>query len=201
MKKNIIFIQLGLLFIGIVLVFFFYFYPNMKASKLKEKTIQKEIAGNETDTIIKNEFTNVIYKGENAGNIFTIHADKAEIRKDADLIYMKNMFVTIVLGDEDWIIECEVGTYDKTTYDITCSKNMKAASSDGHTTIYSQNLNFIADEFATIYNKVSIIDKEGFELQSDRIFYDFESKIYKVNMFNTDEDVKIKLIKWKNYSE
>jgi len=195
MRKNIIFIQLGLLFIGIVLVFSFYLYPNMKANKLKEKTIQKEIAGNETDTIIKNEFTNVIYKGENTGNVFTIHADKAEIRKDADLIYMKNMLVTIVLGDEDWIIECEVGTYDKTTYDITCSKNMKASSSDGYTTIYSQNLDFVADEFATIYNKVSIIDKEGFEVQSDRIFYDFESKIYKVNMFNTDEDVKIKLIK------
>ena len=76
-----------------------------------------------------------------------------------------------------------------------CSKNMKASSSDGKTTIYSQNLDFIADESAAIYNKVSIIDKEGFELQSDRIFYDFESKIYKVNMFNADENVKIKIIK------
>ena len=167
----------------------------MKANKLKEKTIQKEIAGNETDTIIKNEFTNVIYKGENKKNVFTIHAGKAEIRKDVDLVYMKNMFVTIFFGDEDWIIECEVGTYDKVTYDITCSQNMKAYSSDGKITIYGQNLDFIADETATIYNKVSIIDKEGFELQSDRIFYDFESKIYKVNMFNADENVKIKLIK------
>ena len=195
MKKNIIFIQLGLLFIGIVLVFSFYFYPNMKVSKLKEKTIQKEIVGNETDANIKNEFTNVIYKGKNTGNVFTILADKAEIRKDTDLIYMKNMFVTVVLGDGDLIIQCEVGTYNKTTYDITCSKNMKASSSDDNTTIYSQNLDFIADESATIYNKVSIVDKEGFELQSDRIFYDFESKIYKVNMFNADENVKIKLIK------
>ena len=194
MKKNIIFIQLGLLFIGIVLVFFFYFYPNMKASKLKEKTIQKEIAGNETDTIIKNEFTNVIYKGENAGNIFTIHADKAEIRKDADLIYMKNMFVTIVLGDEDWIIECEVGTYDKTTYDITCSKNMKAASSDGHTTIYSQNLDLINDETATIYNNVVIIDENKSSLYADKVNYDFENKLYHISMFDQNKSIKMKLI-------
>ena len=105
------------------------------------------------------------------------------------------MFITISFGNGEWIIECEVGTYDKVTYDIMCSKNMRASSSDGKTTIYSQNLNFIADEFATIYNKVSIVDEEGFELQSDRVFYDFESKIYKVDMFNTDENVKIKLIK------
>ena len=195
MKINTKFIQLGLVSIGIVLVFSFYFYPNMKANKLKEKTIQKEIAKNEIDTNIKNEFTNIIYKGENAGNIFTILAEKAEIRKDVNLIYMRNMLITIFFGDEEWIIECEVGTYDKVNYDIMCSKNMKASSSDGKTTIYSQNLDFTADESATIYNKVSIIDKEGFELQSDRIFYDFESKIYKVNMFNADENVKIKIIK------
>ena len=195
MKINTKFIQLGLVSIGIVLVFSFYFYPNMKANKLKEKTIQKEIAKNEIDTNIKNEFTNIIYKGENAGNIFTILADKAEIRKDVNLIYMKNMLITIFFGDEEWIIECEVGTYDEVNHDIMCSKNMKASSSDGKTTIYSQNLDFTADESATIYNKVSIIDKEGFELQSDRIFYDFESKIYKVNMFNADENVKIKIIK------
>ena len=195
MKINTKFIQLGLVSIGIVLVFSFYFYPNMKANKLKEKTIQKEIAKNEIDTNIKNEFTNIIYKGENAGNIFTILAEKAEIRKDVNLIYMRNMLITIFFGDEEWIIECGVGTYDKVNYDIMCSKNMKASSSDGKTTIYSQNLDFIADESATIYNKVSIIDKEGFELQSDRIFYDFESKIYKVNMFNADENIKIKIIK------
>ena len=195
MKINTKFIQLGLVSIGIVLVFSFYFYPNMKANKLKEKTIQKEIAKNEIDTNIKNEFTNIIYKGENAGNIFTILAEKAEIRKDVNLIYMRNMLITIFFGDEEWIIECEVGRYDEVNHDIMCSKNMKASSSDGKTTIYSQNLDFTADESATIYNKVSIIDKEGFELQSDRIFYDFESKIYKVNMFNADENIKIKIIK------
>ena len=43
MKKNTKFLQLGLLSLGIVLVFSFYFYPNMKANKLKEKTTQKEI--------------------------------------------------------------------------------------------------------------------------------------------------------------
>ena len=201
MRKNIIFIQLGLLFIGIVLVFSFYLYPNMKANKLKEKTIQKEMVEGEIDTNIENEFTNVIYKGENAGNVFTIHADKAQIRKDVDLIYMKNMFITIFFGNGEWIIECEVGAYDKVTYDIMCSKNMKASSSDGKTTIYSQNLDFIADKSANLYNKVSIFDEEGFELKADRIFYDFESKIYKVDMFNADENVKIKLIEWKNYLE
>ena len=201
MKKNTKFLQLGLLSLGIVLVFSFYFYPNMKANKLKEKTTQKEIVEKEINTNIKNEFTNIIYKGENSGNVFTIQAGKAEIRKDVNLIFMQNMFITIFFGNEEWLIDCEVGTYDEVTYDIMCSKNMKASSSDGKTTIYSQNLDFVADKSANLYNKVSIFDEEGFELQADRIFYDFESKIYKVDMFNADENVKIKLIEWKNYLE
>ena len=42
-NKNIIFI---------ILIFSFYFYPNMKANKLKEKTTQKEIVEKEIDTKI-----------------------------------------------------------------------------------------------------------------------------------------------------
>ena len=169
MKKNTIFIQLGLISIGVVLVFFFYFYPNMEANKLKKKTIQKEIAENEIDTNTKNEFTNVIYKGKNSGNLFTIQAEKAKIRRNVNLIHMENMFITIFFKDGEWIIECETGTYNKFNYDIFCSQNMKATSSDGKTTIYSQNLDLIADESSTIYNKVSIIDKEG--LSCNRIEY------------------------------
>lgn len=193
MKKNTKFIQLGLISIGVILIFSFYLYPNIK-NKLQKKTIQNEKAEEKIDKNIKNKFTNVTYNGENSGNPFTIRADTAEIRKDVNLIFMESMFVTIFLGEEKWTIECEIGTYNKLNYNIFCTKNMKATSSNDKTTIYSQNLDFIADESATLYNKVLIIDKEEFELRSDRIFYDFENKIYKVDMFNTNENVKIKLV-------
>ena len=194
MKKNTKFIQLGLISVGVILVFAFYLYPNMKINKLKEKTIQNEIVKDKTDTNIKNKFTNITYNGENSGNPFTIHAGEAEIRKDINIIYMEDMFITIFLGKEKWIIECEIGEYNKINYNIFCSKNMKATSSNDKTTIYSQNLDFIADESATIYNRVLIVDKEDLELRSDRIFYNFENKTYKVNMFNPEEKVKIKLV-------
>jgi len=195
MKKNTKFIQLGLICVGIILIFSFYFYPNIRTEKSKEKMIKDEITENKLEKDIKNEFTNVTFKGENSGNPLTVHADKAEVKKDSNLIGMKNMLVTIFLGDEKWTIECDIGTYDKLNYNIFCTKNMKATSSNNQTTILSQNLDLIADVSVSIYNKVSIIDKDGFELQSDKIFYDFESKIYKVNMFNPDENVKIKLLK------
>ena len=194
MKKNTKFIQLGLISIGVILIFSFYLYPNIKANKLQDKTIQNKVAEEKIDKNIKNKFTNVTYNGENSGNPFTIRADTAEIRKDVNLIFMESMLVTIFLGEEKWAIECDIGTYNKLNYNIFCTKNMKATSASDKTTIYSQNLDFIADESAAIYNKVLIIDKEGFELRSDRIFYDFENKIYKVDMFNTNESVKIKLV-------
>jgi len=194
MKKNTKFIQLGLISVGVILIFSFYLYPNIKENKLQKKTNQNEVAEENIDKSINNKFTNVTYNGESSENPFTISAEKAEIKKDINLIFMEHMSVTIFLGEEKWAIECEIGTYNKLNYNIFCRKNMKATSSNDKTTIYSQNLDFIADESAAIYNKVLIIDKEGFELQSDRIFYDFEKKIYKVDMFNTNKNVKIKLV-------
>ena len=192
MKKSTKFIQLGLISIGIVLVFSFYFYPNMKENKLEEKSTQREMVEDEKDLNIKNEFTNVTYRGENSGNFFTVHADKAVIKKNINLINMKNMLITIFLRDSEWEVECEVGTYNKLNYNIFCSQSVKA--SDGKIKVYSQKLDLINDESAKIYNNVVIIDENKSNLYADRVVYDFENKLYHINMFDKNESIKIKLI-------
>ena len=101
--------------------------------------------------------------------------------------------ITISLTDRKWIVECETGKYNKLNHNIFCSKNVKAT--DGKTIVYSQNLDLLADEYAKIYNNVVIFNEKDSNLHADNVYYDFESRVYNVNMFSDNESVKIKLIK------
>ena len=85
----------------------------------------------------------------------------------------------------------EEATYNKKTYDCFFENNVKAT--DGETTIQSENLDlFASKDTASIYNNVNLINKNG-SIKADKVDYDFETKYYKISMFN-DEKVKIKLI-------
>ena len=136
---------------------------------------------------------NVTYNGESSGNAFIVKAERAKITDDVNLIDMKQMLVTIFFNDEKWFIECAIGTYNKLNYDIFCSKDVKATNEK--ITVFSQNLDLVADVSATIYNEVIIIDENNSTLYADKLDYDFEKKHYKVNMFSKEESIKIKLVK------
>ena len=186
--KNRKIIQLSLVAIGLFLILVTYFYP-----RLEEKTFQQKMTENKLETDVKNEFDNVTYKGENAGNPFILKAVKAEIREDDNIFFMEIMLITISLSDREWIVECEIGKYNKLNYNIFCSKDVKAT--DGKIIMYSQNLDLLADESARIYNNVVILNEKNSNLYADSVYYDFESRVYNVNMFSDNESVKIKLIK------
>ena len=189
MTTNKRIVQLSLVAIGLFLILVIYFYP-----RFEEKTFQKKMTENKLEADVKNEFDNVTYKGENSGNPFILNAAKAEIREDVNIIFMKKMLITISLIDREWIVECEIGKYNKLNYNIFCSKDVKAT--DGKIIMYSQNLDLLADESARIYNNVVILNEKNSNLYADSVYYDFESRVYYVNMFSDNESVKIKLIKW-----
>ena len=64
------------------------------------------------------------------------------------------------------------------------------------TTLLPKDLDiFLADESARIYNDVIILNEENSNLYADSVYYDFENRVYTVNMFSDNESVKIKLIK------
>ena len=193
MTANRKIVQLSLITIGTFLILStYFFYPTIKENKFFEEDAVKDETV-KTDDGVSNIFENVTYEGDNAGNPFTVYADRAEIKEDTNIVYMKNMFITIFLRDSQWNIECEVGRYNKLNYNIFCSQDVKAT--DGKTIIYSQNLDLLNEESVTIYNNVLIIDENKSSLYADKVNYDFETKLYHINMFNKDESVKVKLIK------
>ena len=88
-------------------------------------------------------------------------------------------------------ITSDQGRYNKITYDCFFEKNVKAT--DGDTKIFAENLDLLATEnLVNIYNNVRINYPTG-SLQADKIDYDFETKYFKVSMFQ-DETVKMKVI-------
>ena len=109
-----------------------------------------------------------------------------------DYLNSNTWFNDAILKDSKWNIECAVGTYNKLNYNIFCFKDVKAT--DSKVIIFSQNLDLINDETATIYNNVVIIDENKSSLYADKVSYDFENKLYHISMFDQDKNIKIKLI-------
>ena len=85
------------------------------------------------------------------------------------------------------------GSYNKTTYDCFFENNVRAT--DGETEIFSENLDLLATESSVeIYNNVILNYTTG-SLRADKIDYNFETKYFKVSMFD-DKTIKMKVIKW-----
>ena len=194
MKPNRKTIQFILLSLGVLLIFGTYiFYPKFN------KTIDGEnLVENNKETTIdskkSNTFKNVEYKGlYNTNTPFTVKSEVAHILKnDPDLINMTFMKTIIEMNDgRIIIITSDRGKYNKSTYDSYFEGNVKLT--DGKTIVLSENLDLLASEdYAYIYNDVSITNENGF-LLADKIDYNFETEKYNISMFNNGK-VEAKII-------
>ena len=189
--------QLTLLLTGLILFILTYiYYPNLNKNKfLKNQTIQEDAEGN-LDSNQDTSFENVKYKGfYNLDKLFTVEAEKAYILdEEPDVVYMNNMHVILHLNDGRIVnITSNKGKYNKITYDCFFENDVKAE--DGETEIFSENLDLLATKNSVeIYNNVILNYTTG-SLRADKIDYNFETKYFKVSMFN-DKTIKMKVIKW-----
>ena len=104
---------------------------------------------------------------------------------------MQKMKVELYLNDGRVVtITSDYGKYNKETYDCWFEENV--ASSDGETKIFAENLDLLATEnFVKVYQQVKIIHPTG-TLRADKVDYDFETKYFKVSMFD-EKTVKMKV--------
>ena len=189
-------IQIALISIGLLLIISTYFYyPLMKKAELaKDQLQQKELKKNITDDK-KTFFENVEYKGlYDLNKPFTIKSEEAYIlNEEPDIVYMNAMHVILHLNDGGIVnIISNKGSYNKRTYDAYFQDEVKAT--DGETNIFADNLDLLATKNSVnIYNNVRLNDPTT-SFQADKIDYDFETKYFKVSMFD-DKAVKMKVIK------
>ena len=188
--------QIILISVGIFLILAtYFFYPYMKKTQLaKNKSIQEDVVKS-TDTDQETTFENIQYQGiYDLDKTFTVNSEKAHILKDEpDIVYMTNMHVILYLSEGRVVdIVSAKGRYNKVTYDCFFEKSVKAT--DGETKIFAENLDLLATGNAVeIYNNVSLYYPTG-SLWADKIDYDFETKHFKVSMFD-DNSVLMKVTK------
>ena len=161
----------------------------------KKSALEKHEKVTSTDNVDESDvFENVEYKGFfKIDSPFIVKSEKARIAaEDPDIVHLSGMSVTLYLKNgKDVVITADEGKYNKTSYDIYFVGNV--VGRDGETIITSENLDLLASEdIAIIYNNVRLNSNKN-SLQADKVEYDFETKFYRISMFD-DTRVKIKLI-------
>jgi LPS export ABC transporter protein LptC len=196
MKKKHLKMQLTLVSIGLLLFILTYvFYPNIKKNKVsKDLSIGKNFEKT-VDTEKMTTFDSLEYKGlYDFNKPFKVKSKKAYIlNKEPDIVHMDNMHVIMYLTDGRIVnITSDKGKYNKTTHDCFFEQNVKAT--DGSTKIFAENLDLLATKnFLEIYNNVSLDNTTSY-VEADKINYNFETKHFKVLMFD-DKSIKMKIFR------
>jgi len=197
MRKKQNRIQLALISIGFLLfVLTYFYYPSLNKDKIEKNDT---LTNNIKDDVVskdKTSFVNLEYKGlYDLDKPFKIKSKEAYILNDEpDVVYMKSMHVLLYLDDNRTVeITSLKGRYNKVTYDCFFEENVRAT--DNETIITASNLDLLATEnFVKIYNEVRLDYTTG-SLKADKVDYDFETKHFKVSMFD-DSSIKMKVIQW-----
>jgi lipopolysaccharide export system protein LptA len=191
MKKQQRSIQFALLSIGLLLIIATYFYfPSIK----KDKVLKYQSANKETQRIDESTyFEKLEYKGlYDFDKPFNVKSNEAYIlNSDPDIVHMKNMHVTLYLSDNRIVeITSLKGKYNKENYN--CFFEQEVLASDGETTITAENIDLIATKsIMKVYNDVNLNNTTS-SLRADKIDYNFETKYFKVSMFD-DKEIKMKV--------
>ena len=194
MKKKQQKTQLVLISMGLLLILLTYFYyPYMNKDKLLKNQSAREDLENTTDNTQHTTFKNVEFEGlYDLDKPFSVKSENAYILdEDPNVVYMTTMHVILYLKNVRIVnIISNKGRYNKTTHDCFFKEDVKAT--DGETKIFAENLDLLATEnFVKVYNNVRLNHSTG-SLQADKIDYDFETKYFKVSMFD-DKVVKMKI--------
>ena len=193
MKKKQHKTQLVLISIGFFLILLTYIYPYMNKDKPQDdQFIQKDLEKPQNDAQ-STSFEDVEYEGLTATmQKFSVKSESAYILdEDPDLVFMETMMVKVYLNDGRIVsIISNRGRYNKESHDCWFEENVIV--NDGETKIFSENLDLLATEnFVKVYNEVKLNNPTG-SLQADQIDYDFETKYFKVSMFD-DKVVKMRV--------
>ena len=182
--------QITLLLLGVIIIFFTYFYvgkdKTKKTVEVKEKEITEEIQN-------KNTFENIKYEGVDAsGNQFVINSEYAEFENETpNLIDMKNILCNFYFKDGTVLkITSDFGVYDNLTNDMSFEQNVKMFYLESK--LFSEKANFVNSEnYLFVEGNVIAEGLEG-NLKADKMNFDLTKKKLRISMYNQDK-VNIKV--------
>ncbi len=189
-KKKIF--QLSLIFIGLFIIFFTYFF-NLEQKQTSDISSESEIKVNEEfleEGV--NRFENVEYKGiDNTGNKFTIGSQFAEFKKDKpELIFMENVECFFTFKDNTiLVISSNKGIYNNVSNDMQFTESVKMDYLDN--ILFSDRAIFNNFENQLLVAGNVKGDGPTTNLKADELDFDLNTKDLKISMYS-EERVKIK---------
>ena len=200
-KKKLRLIQISLLFLGIIIIFFTYskdYRTNQNTellTQVEKEKIKKELGNDENSG---NQFFNIEYSGfDLSGNRYILKSKEARTEKSNDeLIYMTDVEATFYFKDDTILyVKSKYGIYNNKTLDMKFDSKVKANYENSKLTAdkaeYSNSLGFL-----TISNNVIINDKKG-NLIADKLLFDIKKQTVSIDSFNEDKINANITIKWK----
>ena len=190
-KKKLRLIQISLLFLGIIIIFFTYskdYRANQNTellTQVEKEKIKKEL---ENDENSGNQFFNIEYSGfDLSGNRYILKSKEARTEKlNEELIYMTDVEATFYFKDDTILyVNSKYGIYNNKTLDMKFDSKVKANYENSKLTAdkaeYSNSLGFL-----TISSNVIINDKKG-SLIADKLLFDIKKQTVSIDSFNEDK--------------
>ena len=184
-------IQLTLILVGFLIIFFTYFSNVEKKQTLKE-TKKEQIPQEESIEEGINKFENVEYEGiDNSGNRFVIGSKYAQFEKERpEVINMENIKCTFFFKDKTVLtIIADTGTFNNITNDMNFSDNVRMD--------YLENVLFSDRALFNNYENQLLVagnirgSGPQADLEADELDFDLNTKNLKISMYS-DERVNIK---------
>ena len=187
------FIQISLLLLAFLLIFFTYFF-NLKKKQPSTNLDQiKTVESDGEKEKMANTFVDVQYSGlDKNGNRFVIGSKYANFEIDRpNIIKMEQILCTFYFKDgTNLTIVSDYGIYNNVTDDMEFTENVKMNYLEN--ILFSEKANFFnAKNELLVEGNVKSKSPEG-ELQADKLDFDLNSKKLKISMYN-DEKVNIKV--------
>ena len=199
-KKKLRVIQISLLILGIIIIFFTYGEKNKfsnekdKLFKFTEKNIEKKLKDTSEEDL--NTFYNIEYSGlDLSGNRYILKSEKAiSSNKNSEIIDMTGVKAFFYFKDDTILtVSSDHAIYNNKTLDMLFNKNIIAIYENSKLTAdkadYSNTLGLL-----TISDKVKVIDYRG-SLDADKLTFDLNNQTLNVASYNNDSinaDIKLK---------
>mgnify|MGYP002833759267 FL=1 len=198
-KKKIKIIQVTLLLIGMLIIFFTYIKrENISDDKIISSEAQKKIKRQMESQSEQDIFYNIEYSGlDLAGNRYILKASEATTDKsNQDIINMRSTKAIFYFKDGTVLnISSEIGVYNNKTLDMLFSGEVEASYIESK--LFADKAEYSNSEgFLTITKNVIIKDSRG-TMIADELLFDIKKQTLKIAAFKDNKiNANIKL-KWK----
>ena len=195
-KKKIKIIQVTLLLVGMLIIFFTYIKrENISDDKIISSEAQKKIKRQMENQSEQDIFYNIEYSGlDLAGNRYILKASEATTDKsNQDIINMKSATAIFYFKDGTILnVSSEIGVYNNKSLDMLFSGEVKASYIESK--LFADKAEYSNSEgFLTITKNVIIEDSRG-TMIADELLFDLKKQTLKIAAFKDNKiNANIKL--------